>query len=235
MSVDKTPFEEIEGPYAFKGVDGLKTPVYIFLPGGERKNIGEVMVKVDGGMIFNIQLDEEYQGIEHASFDVPMRYSAMNRKPEAKINWGGNCLTSGIHHGRPEPLWNLPLIQAIHMFSADELKDLVVYRIYTDALIFVNCSPFTQKGTGQTVKFTQEWAEKVKEIAEKHYANVLQHKVGEISNYYKSPSWKRDVEDVVERVKDNRLNPNYEPQHGHDSINMLCRILGVRAESESGK
>jgi hypothetical protein len=41
---------------------------------------------------------------------------------ESKINWGYNCLTAGIHHGRPEPLWNLPLLQAFMMFGVDGLK-----------------------------------------------------------------------------------------------------------------
>lgn len=222
-----TPFAEIEGPYSFKDVDGFKTLVYIFLPGGERKNVGEATVKVDGGMTFDIQLDEGYENIETGSFDVPMRFMGINRKPEDKINWGYNCLTSGVYHGRPESLWNLPLLQAIHMFSAEDLKDLVVYRIYTDALILVH--------RGFEPRPSEKWAEKVKEIAERRYHNLLQRKVGEISQYYKSPQLKRNVESVVERVKDNRLSPYYQPLHGHDSINLLCRILGVSADQEASK
>lgn len=144
-----------------------------------------------------------------------------------EINWRYNCLTTGVHDGRPEPLWNLPLVQAIHMFSADDLKDLVIYRIYTDALIYVNC--------GLEPRPSKEWAEKIKEVAEERYSRTLQHKIGEIAQYYESPMWKREVTGVVERVKNNRLNPNYEPRHGHDSINLLCRILGVGAAQEAKK
>lgn len=141
------------------------------------------------------------------------------RKETDEINWGYNCLTTGVHHGRPEALWNVPLFQAVHMFDADTLKDLVVYRIYTDALIYVHC--------GAEPRPTKEWAEKIKDQAEKRYPNALQHKIGEIVNYYKSPTFQNDVKDVVKRVKDNRLNPHYEPLHSHDTINMLCRIIGT--------
>jgi hypothetical protein len=144
------------------------------------------------------------------------------------INWGYNCLTVGIHHGRPEVLWNLPLLQAAtHMFSADELKELVISRIYTDALIMVN--------RGDEPRPSEAWAEKVKELAEERYSNTLQHKIGEISTYYKSSTYKNDVQGVVERVKDNRLNPHYEPLHSHDSINMLCRIIGVSSSIEASR
>jgi hypothetical protein len=145
-----------------------------------------------------------------------------------EINWGYNCLTVGIHHGRPETLWNLPLLQAAtHMFSADELKELVISRIYTDALIMVN--------RGDEPRPSEAWAKKVKELAEERYSNTLQRKIGEISTYYKSSTYKNDVQGVVERVKDNRLNPRYEPLHPHDTINMLCRILGSSSSIEASK
>lgn len=143
--------------------------------------------------------------------------------PEPEINWGYNCLTIGVHHGRPEQLWNLPLLQAYEMFGED-LKDLVVYRIYTDALIFVH--------RGLEPRPNKEWAEKVKTQAENLYHDMLQRKVDEIDDYYKSPMWKRDVGDVVERIKNNKLNPFYQPLHAHDSVNMLCRILGVSASQK---
>lgn len=141
------------------------------------------------------------------------------RKESDEINWGYNCLTAGVHHGRPEAIWNLPLLQAVHMFTAEELEDLVVYRIYTDALIYVH--------RGDESRMTEEWAKQVKEYAEALYPNVLRTKVGEITKYYDSPEWHRDVHSVVDRVKNNRLNPSYQPLHGHDTINMLCRIIGV--------
>lgn len=77
---------QIEGPYSFKDVNGLKTPAYIFLPGGERKEVGKVTVRVSGGMTFAVDLDEDYKNIETASFDVPMRYTYLNRpnKPQDK-------------------------------------------------------------------------------------------------------------------------------------------------------
>lgn len=147
------------------------------------------------------------------------------------INWGYNCFTGDVHHGRPESLWKLPLLQAaLQMFGADELKELVIARIHNDAMQFVTASPFIQKGTGATTRFTQEWADKVKECAEAKYRNVLQQKIGEISNYYNSPTWKNDQKDVVERLKANKLNSHYEPLHDHDSLNLLCRILAVSAD-----
>jgi hypothetical protein len=161
------------------------------------------------------------------------RMTDTNTEPE--INWGYNCLTVGIHHGRPEALWNLPLLQAYEIFKEEALKELVVDRIYSDAVMFVHHSPFTQKGTGQTVTITQEWAEKTKEIAEKRYSHVLQVKIDELEQYYNSPYWARDVADAVARAKKNKLNPYWAPLHSHDSINMLCRILGTSASIEATK
>lgn len=154
-------------------------------------------------------------------------HSMISTVVEPEIEWGYNCLTQGVHHGRPEKLWNLPLIQAIHMFSGDQLKELVVYRIYTDALIYVH--------RGVEPRPSEEWAEKVKRFAEESYPNVFQHKIGEISEYYRSSECTRDQMEVIERVKDNKLNPHYEPLHPHDSINMLCRIIGVSASIKASK
>lgn len=145
-----------------------------------------------------------------------------------EINWGYNCLTVGIHHGRQETLWRLPLLQAaLQMFGAEELKELIISRIYNDAMQFVEY--------GETSVATQEWADKVKECAEAKYRATLQHKVGEISTYYNSPEWKSDQKDVVSRVKENKLNSRYEPLHPHDSLNLLCRILGVSASIRASK
>lgn len=156
-----------------------------------------------------------------------------NTEPE--INWGYNCLTTGIHHGRPEALWNLPLLQAYEILKDKALEELVIDRIYSDAMFFVERSPFTQAGTGQTVTISKEWAEKTKEIAEKRYSHVLQVKIDELEQYYNSPYWARDVANAVARAKKNKLNPYWAPLHSHDSINMLCRILGQSASMEASK
>ena len=144
-----------------------------------------------------------------------------------EINWGYNCLTQGIHHGRPEKIWNIPLMQAISIFRSHVLKGLVIARIYNDALQYVDNSPFVQKGTGATAEITPEWATRIREISEERYDRILQHKVGEINNYYASPGWELEQQEAVRRVIEDKLNPGYAPLHPHDSINMLCRILGV--------
>jgi len=153
----------------------------------------------------------------------------MATKPteSSEITWGYNCLTTGIHHGRQEILWNLPLFQALSMFTAYELKDLVINRIYTDALIIVHRGPEPRP--------SQEWAEKIKKYAEELFPNLFQQKIGELSNYYQSGPWRQDVQVVINRVKDNRLNPNYHPLHSHDSINMLCRIIGTSAVHKAAR
>jgi hypothetical protein len=139
---------------------------------------------------------------------------------DLQINWGFNCLTTGVHHGRPETIWNLPLFQAAYMFGRDEFQELVLSRIFNDAMQFVN----TTAG-----EFDQEWAERVRVHAEKYYLRTLQHKLGEISRYYQSEECKQDQQDAVKRSREGMLNPSYNPLHPHDSINLLCRILGTRA------
>jgi hypothetical protein len=134
------------------------------------------------------------------------------------IEWGYNCLTVGIHHGRPEKIWNLPLIHATWMFSEAELKELVISRIYNDAMMYVE--------HGEEPRLPKEWADRVKELAEEMYLRTLKVKVGEINRYYASPEWRNEVEGVIKRVENNKLNPHYEPLHPHDTINLLCRIIG---------
>jgi len=216
---------EIKGPYSFSGANGVKTPVYIFMPGGEKKIIGEATLAVDGGMDFDVQLQDEFKDIETGSFEFPMRFTFFNRPAEPKINWGFNCLTVGIHHGRPETIWNLTLVQASYMFREFTLRDLVLARIYNDAMQFV------ENGTPAVVGpvIDQEWADKLRVYAEEHYRSTLQHKVGEISQYYQSGGWQDEQQRIVERVRANKLNPHFDPRHPHDSINMLCRILGTKA------
>lgn len=144
-----------------------------------------------------------------------------------EINWGHNCLTSGVHHGRPGALWRLPLLQAVQIFGADELREMVIARIYNDAMKYViHC---------REMNFSQQWADKVKKHAEEMYHRTLQHKVGEIANYYRSPEWKSDQKNVVEWIKENKLNPNYAPLHPHDSITLLCRIIGTSCSMKATK
>jgi|tagenome__1003787_1003787.scaffolds.fasta_scaffold20990117_66 hypothetical protein len=228
---------QIEGPYSMKSVDGLKTPVYIFLPGGEgqRKHIGEATVSSgEPGMTFAVELNEPYKDIETAHFDVPMRYVYLNRPDKPRINWRHNCLTPDIHDGRPGAIWNIPLGYAVSIFSKESLQELVIERIYSDAMQFVEASPFVQRGTDVSTEYTQEWAEQVKYEAERRYPTILQHKVGELSRYYKTPSWELEQQEAISRLKENKLNPYYEPLHSHDTINLLCRILGVSAEMSVG-
>lgn len=220
---------KIEGPFSIKDVDGLKTPAYIFKLGGQRETIGEVTVKVSGeeGMTFDVNLNEKYKDNETASFEVPMRYVYLNLPDVPKINWRQNCLTAGPHDGRPEAIWNLPLMQTTFMFTPIQLQALVVDRIYNDAMQYVKSSPFTQQGTEASVRFTPEWADEIKELAGPRVLPVYQQKVGELSKYYLSSPFKKDMDGVVERNKLNKLNPRFAPLHGHDTINMLCRIVGV--------
>lgn len=138
--------------------------------------------------------------------------------PEKPVEWGYNCLTQGIHHGRPEQIWNIPLFQALMMLDNASLKELVVARIQTDALIFVH------RGENPP---SEQWANRVAEIAEEKFDDVFAAKMKELEAYYGSPEWYRDIRGAIDRVKNNRLNPHYRPLHSHDSINMLCRILGT--------
>jgi hypothetical protein len=82
---------------------------------------------------------------------------------ETDIEWGYNCLTDGVHHGRPEAIWNIPLGYA--------------KQIYGDIVL-------------------------------------------------------REME-VTGRIKREELNRGYAPLHGHDTINMLCRIIGMSARGRA--
>lgn len=144
-----------------------------------------------------------------------------------EINWGYNCLTHNVHHGRPEAIWNLPLLQTMKMFSPVQLQQLVVDRIYNDAMQYVE--------HGNKPRPSKEWAEKIKEVAAPLVFNVYQRKIAEITKYYLSPGFKHDLDDVVNLNKQNKLNPNYAPLHDHDTINMLCRIVGVSSSIEASK
>lgn len=150
-----------------------------------------------------------------------------DEQPETpKINWRHNCLTGGIHDGRPEAIWNLPLLQASTMFETEGLKQLVVARIYKDAMQ-------QAERTDVEHNLTPEWAQEVANVAEKDFVFTLARKMAEVQKYYTSSSYKRDFEHVIEWYKGDKLNPHYEPLHGHDTINMLCRILGQSSDFKS--
>jgi hypothetical protein len=145
---------------------------------------------------------------------------------DLKINWRHNCLTSGPHDGRQEAVWKMPLrYAAMHIFTREDLKCLVLARIYNDAMQIV----------ANNDKFDEAWADRVFNAAKERYDTVLQHKVGELTRYYDSPSFKQDMADAVERVMADKLNPFFEPLHHHDTINMLCRILGVPASIKASE
>lgn len=144
---------------------------------------------------------------------------------EQGINWGYNCLTNGIHHGRPEAIWNLPLLHAIHLYHREMLRELVLTRIHKDAL----------QVTLHNSEYTTAWANRVRELAEEKYHTTIQHKVGELSNYYNSPEFERDSDNVVRLFAEDKLNSGYEPLHSHDSINMLCRILGTKSSIKASQ
>jgi hypothetical protein len=155
---------------------------------------------------------------------------------EPAINWRHNCLTDGIHDGRPEAIWNIPLLHTTYLFTPVLLQKLVVDRIYNDAMQFVGAT-FTHKATGQTTKlaFDKECAEKIKEAAAPMVLPTYHQKCDELEKYYRSSSFRRDIEDVVERNTEDKLNPFYEPLHTHDSLNLLCRIVGMSARYKAGQ
>lgn len=144
-----------------------------------------------------------------------------------EINWGYNCLTYGVHHGRPEAIWNLPLLQTTFMFTPVQLQALVVDRIYNDAMLYVK--------HGKEPRRPKEWADQIKECAGPLVLPLYQKKVGEITQYYRSSSFKRDLDGVIERNQMNKLNPFYAPLHDHDTINLLCRMVGQGAMYEASK
>lgn len=143
-----------------------------------------------------------------------------------KINWRQNCLTSGPHDGRPEAVWNMPLLYACTtIFHRPLLKDLVAARIYNDAMQIV----------ANNDKFDETWADRVKKHAQENYTRVVEAKISELNIYYQSISFGQDMADAVDLVSEDKLNAFFEPLHSHDSINMLCRILGVPASMAAAK
>lgn len=153
---------------------------------------------------------------------------------EAPLEWGYNCLTQGVYHGRPEALWNLPLLQAAGIFPRQSFEEIIISRIYNDAMQFVNRDrEFIEQGARETVSYSEEWADKVKELAQKHLRTTVQNMAVEIQNYYDSPEWKRETFHLADLVEENKLNPHHKPLHPHDSLNMVCRILGTKMAREA--
>lgn len=74
MDHSKTPEFKVEGPWAFRGLNEMVTPLFRFLPGGEKQEIGEVVATTEKGLLFEISLKEGFEDIETASFEVPMRF-----------------------------------------------------------------------------------------------------------------------------------------------------------------
>lgn len=213
----------IEGPYSFKDVDGLVAPVYIYQPGGEKQTVGKVVVK--RGMDFEVSLVEEHKDTEMAVFEVPMRFTYMNVPEGRLINWSANCLTRGVHSGRQEAIWTMPLLHAASVFLAIDIEALVSARIYNDAM------QLAEHGTG----YTKEWAERMREMAKVRCFELLTAKTAEIQEYYTSASWRNEVEMGIKLLQEDKLNERYKPLHSHDSLNLFCRILAQSCDYNVSK
>ena len=75
MAVDQEGFH-VEGPWAFKDLENHEAPLYIFQKGtGEKVKVGKAVAKVEGGLRFDIDLQDEYKDIKSAGFEMPMRYN----------------------------------------------------------------------------------------------------------------------------------------------------------------
>ena len=197
----------------------------------ERGRLAEGVTLTHEAQIELAQTLEE-KGYSNASIAHIMRIDestvdTLVKTPLNKIDWSQNCLTGNVHNGRSEAIWNIPLLYAATMiFSREALKEIVISRIYNDAMMFVDHA-------GDN--YTQKWADRLKDIAEESYYRTLQHKVDELSTYYEKPLFKQEQLEIAERVTTDNLNPHYAPLHGHDSINMLCRILGVSSLTRASK
>lgn len=142
-----------------------------------------------------------------------------------EIDWSQNCLTDSVHGGRDGDIWHIPLLYASMVIPSDALEEIVISRIYNDAMQIVGISEIR----------TEQWAEHVKQHAEKRYRRTLNSKLAELRNYYASPSWKLDMQRAGMYVTRDILNPGYAPLHNHDTVNLLCRILGMTARMNADK
>lgn len=198
-----------------------------------------------GRLAEGVQLDHEKQvklahtlqikGYSTAAIADIMRIPArtvrslLEQSGKTNLEQGFNCLTQGVHHGRPEAIWNLPLGYATQIYGQSALEEIVVARIYNDAIELVTLSPFTPS-EGESFSFTQEWADRMRIQARADFSRLLDRKVAELGEYYTSSVWHNDVRRVQEGIRADKLNPHYAPLHGHDTINMLCRILGTHCD-----
>jgi predicted ArsR family transcriptional regulator len=171
------------------------------------------------------ELKSERKNIAEIAEIMDISESRVRNLLDNDIEWGYNCLTQGVHHGRPEAIWNISLLYAATtvFLHVGTFKELVISRIYNDAMQIVEHND----------KFDKMWADRVKELAEEKFVNTLSLKVGEITKYYDSPGWELEQQNAARLVTENRLNPGYSPLHPHDTINMLCRIIGVSASLQA--
>jgi hypothetical protein len=81
-------------------------------------------------------------------------------------------------------------------------------------------------------KFDQAWANRVKAFAKERYLQTMR-KIDELSDYYLSPHVPSATSRTSSNWSSEQAQPHYEPLHSHDTINLLCRILGVGAETKA--
>lgn len=70
---------KVEGPWAFNALEGLRTPIFIYLPGGERQEVGFAIAKIEGGPCFEIYFDPKYDDVDRGQFEFPMRFTAIRK------------------------------------------------------------------------------------------------------------------------------------------------------------
>jgi len=80
LAANKQSQFKIEGPWAWRGLEGHETVLYIFEPGAKRVEIGKVTARIEKGLVFDFALDPDYRNVESAGFEVPMRYNLIQKK-----------------------------------------------------------------------------------------------------------------------------------------------------------
>lgn len=72
---------EVRGPWGHRALHGQKTPLYIFVPGGAKLEVGEVIAATENyGLKFEITLFEGHEDVESASFEMPMRFNVRKKE-----------------------------------------------------------------------------------------------------------------------------------------------------------
>lgn len=138
--------------------------------------------------------------------------SAVTEVPQEKVNWGYNCLTAGVHHGRQTDTWREPLKGLLDNLTVGEIMQTVSQRIKDDAQQYADVGMLECGVDAVMIEFNKidfgEW--------------YLLHLVA-LEGHYKQlgmPLGERYMED----------RPTlYMHQLDQDSLNMVCRILGQRA------